>query len=121
MSYICAFSERNRQHAKRSRLRKKELTSELQQSVQDLKAENAKLKQMIYDKFANNRPRADALLQKHCVSSTQAFLQALQQPANRVVDNTTRDFLATLRNKAAKRVAHHQQQQAKAAVQPQQN
>ena len=87
--------QRNREHAKRSRQRKKSLTSTLQQSVDELKAENAKLRAQLYASLGqSNTMRALKARQER---ERRSFLQGLQQPQNRVVDDATRTFLKSLR------------------------
>mmetsp|Transcript_3650 Transcript_3650/g.5784 ORF Transcript_3650/g.5784 Transcript_3650/m.5784 type:complete len:106 (+) Transcript_3650:1-318(+) len=88
--------ERNRLHAKKSRLRKKSLTSTLEETLESLKAENAKLRESIYK--AMGRAQTEQLLQKRILDSHDRFIQSVGQ--NRVVDSKTGSFLRGLRRKA---------------------
>ena len=87
--------QRNREHAKRSRQRKKSLTSTLEESVEDLKAENAKLREQIYAMIGPQK--AQAMLEARQETSRTQFVQGLMQPANRILDEKTLTFLKSLR------------------------
>lgn len=76
--------ERNRKHAKKSRLRKKSLTSDLEQSLEVLREENLKLRELIKDHIAKKKEASDAaansvetLLQKHRVRSHERFIECI--------------------------------------------
>jgi hypothetical protein len=86
---------RNREHAKRSRLRKKSLTQTLEHSVQELKDENEKLRQEIYGSFGKDE--TDSMVKERTATPAERFIAALQQPANRTVDGDTLAFLQALR------------------------
>ena len=75
--------ERNRQHAKRSRLRKKNLTGDLQQSLKDLKEENAKLRSQLFEILGQKK--TESLVQARMSNPAEQFVQNLKQPENRVV------------------------------------
>jgi len=87
--------QRNREHAKRSRQRKKCLTSTLQQSVDDLKAENSKLREQIYSVIGEDK--AESILEAREERVRAKFMQGLQNPGNRVLDDSTISFLKGLR------------------------
>jgi hypothetical protein len=91
---IAFLSERNREHAKRSRLRKKGITAQLQESVIQLKEENEKLRSMIYAKI--DKTKTDAMVNAKSITPTDKFLKALQKPSNRIVDHSTLSFLQSL-------------------------
>lgn len=90
------FSNRNRQHAKRSRLRKKCLTKSLEQSLMDLKAENQKLRLQIYGQFGKDQ--TESMIQARVQSPTKRFVRALQRPENRYLGQNAFDFLRSLRD-----------------------
>ena len=90
-----ARRERNREHAKRSRQRKKSLTGDLQEALKDLKEENAKLREQIHSIFGQKK--TESLVSARLGSSTENFIQALKKPENRVVDSSTQQFLQRLR------------------------
>jgi len=54
-----ARRERNRKHAKKSRQRKKSLTTDLEQSLEDLKEENLKLRKCIEESFERKKKLAE--------------------------------------------------------------
>lgn len=76
--------ERNRKHAKKSRLRKKSLTTDLEQSLEVLREENANLRKLIEEHIARKKAAAaaneqsvDRLLEKHRVRSHERFIECL--------------------------------------------
>jgi bZIP transcription factor len=87
--------QRNREHAKRSRQRKKSLTSTLEESVEDLKTENAKLREQLYAMIGPEK--AQAMLEARRENGRAQFIQGLMQPCNRVMDEKTLSFLKNLR------------------------
>ena len=80
--FLCN-SERNRKHAKKSRLRKKSLTTDLEQSLDALREENTNLRKLIEEHIARKKAAAeaaqsvDSLLEKHRVRSHERFIQCL--------------------------------------------
>ena len=76
--------ERNREHAKRSRVRKKFLLESLQQSVNALQFENDKLRGAIRDKLGD---RADALLQQAGSTTGKSLIARDPAQATRVLDD----------------------------------
>ena len=76
--------ERNREHAKRSRVRKKFLLESLQQSVNALQFENDKLRGAIRDKLGD---RADALLQQAGSTAGKSLIARDPAQATRVLDD----------------------------------
>eukprot|EP00984_Skeletonema_dohrnii_P038334 scaffold41466_cov150-Skeletonema_dohrnii-CCMP3373.AAC.3 len=90
--------ERNREHAKRSRIRKKFLLESLQQSVSLLKDENEKLKGAIRTHLGDKE--ADALLSKQALAdaaSTGGGLIATSAgDANKVLDDPDFSFIKAL-------------------------
>lgn len=81
----CSFAprERNREHAKRSRVRKKFLLESLQQSVNALQLENEKLRGAIKDHLG---PPADELLAS-CATKSQSLIAANPSDATRILDD----------------------------------
>eukprot|EP00537_Pseudo-nitzschia_pungens_P010901 CAMPEP_0172391724 /NCGR_PEP_ID=MMETSP1061-20121228/8057_1 /TAXON_ID=37318 /ORGANISM="Pseudo-nitzschia pungens, Strain cf. pungens" /LENGTH=599 /DNA_ID=CAMNT_0013122417 /DNA_START=118 /DNA_END=1917 /DNA_ORIENTATION=- len=78
--------ERNRKHAKKSRLRKKSLTSDLEHALELLREENTKLRACITNHIARKQQPSestDALLEKHRVRSHEQFVYyILNNPAS---------------------------------------
>ena len=81
-------SNRNREHAKRSRLRKKSLTKNLQQSANDLKNENERLRQALYTKFG--REEIDSTVTYRVATPAERLIMTIQKPGNCTVDANTK-------------------------------
>jgi len=90
--------ERNREHAKRSRIRKKFLLESLQQSVSLLKEENDKLRgsirQHLGDEEANELLTKENLAQ--AASSANGLIASNSKDANRVLDDPDFSFIKAL-------------------------
>ncbi len=86
--------QRNREHAKRSRLRKKSLTCTLQQSLDDLKAENVNLRQQINAMIGTDK--VDSILEKRRQVARARFMNGLKQASTRILDDGTMTFLKSL-------------------------
>ena len=76
--------ERNREHAKRSRVRKKFLLESLQQSVNALQFENDKLRTAIREKLGS---RADELLREAGGTTAKSLIARDPAQATRVLDD----------------------------------
>lgn len=90
-------SERNREHAKRSRIRKKFLLESLQQSVALLKEENEKLRGSIRSHLGD--AKAAALLSEKADSNgtdVDGLLASSQGIANKVLDDPDFSFIKAL-------------------------
>lgn len=89
-------SERNREHAKRSRIRKKFLLESLQQSVALLKDENEKLKNSIRSHLGDQK--AEAILSEKAKDGLDAdgLLASSQGIANKVLDDPDFSFIKAL-------------------------
>ena len=93
--YFLYYSERNREHAKRSRIRKKFLLESLQQSVALLKEENEKLRTSIRTHLGNEK--ADTLLsKKDSGNDVDGLLASSQGIANKVLDDPDFSFIKAL-------------------------
>jgi len=87
--------ERNREHAKRSRIRKKFLLESLQQSVSLLKEENEKLKNSIRKQLGDEK--ANGLISaKVSGDSSDGLLAPSQGIANKVLDDPDFSFIKAL-------------------------
>lgn len=87
--------ERNREHAKRSRIRKKFLLESLQQSVALLKEENEKLRTSIRTHLGSEK--ADTLLnKKDSGNDVDGLLASSQGIANKVLDDPDFSFIKAL-------------------------
>jgi PAS domain S-box-containing protein len=98
MAILCSFfiSERNREHAKRSRIRKKFLLESLQQSVALLKEENDKLCDSIRHHLGN--AQAEKLLNPESdeVPQETTVITNSQGAANKVLDDPDFSFIKAL-------------------------
>jgi hypothetical protein len=93
---LCHFRERNRLHAKASRLRKKCLTGTLEESLAILKEENRMLREGIFKIIGKSK--TNALLEKRNIDSHNRLIQSIID--NRIIDSKTTTFLRGLRKKA---------------------
>jgi hypothetical protein len=94
------ISQRNREHAKRSRFRKKILTNNLLQVVEDLRDDTEKLREELYD--AIGEEKVLSILNAKKLVEQEKFLIGIKDPSNRVCDAPTRRFLTSLRKKLPK-------------------
>ena len=95
--WILNNSERNREHAKRSRIRKKFLLESLQQSVALLKEENEKLRGSIRSHLGD--AKAAALLNEKAEAAgndVDGLLASSQGIANKVLDDPDFSFIKAL-------------------------
>lgn len=95
--FLICDSERNREHAKRSRIRKKFLLESLQQSVSLLKEENEKLRGSIRSHLGD--AKAAALLSEKADSNgtdVDGLLATSQGIANKVLDDPDFSFIKAL-------------------------
>jgi len=79
----CSFRERNREHAKRSRVRKKFLLESLQQSVNALQHENDKLRGAIREHLG--APAEDLL--SSCAQKPSSLIASNPSDATRILDD----------------------------------
>jgi len=86
--------ERNREHAKRSRIRKKFLLESLQQSVSLLKDENEKLRQAIRSHLG--AAESDELLGKQFGAGEAGLIANSAMDANKVLDDPDFSFIKAL-------------------------
>jgi hypothetical protein len=87
-------SQRNSEHAKRSRLRKKSFNQTLQTSVEELRNENKQLREQIYAMIG--KAKVESIMNEKRARSREFFLAAIKNPNNRVVDDSTIAFLKSL-------------------------
>ena len=93
---LSCFSERNREHAKRSRIRKKFLLESLQQSVAMLKEENDKLRESIRHHIGDEQ--AEVLLAEKMDGSNgdMRLTTSSQGAASKVLDDPDFSFIKAL-------------------------
>lgn len=87
--------QRNRNHAKKSRLRKKAMTVQLQESVEDLRRENEKLRAEINAIIGHKK--AEKIMAERSDRNRANFLAKLMDPRNRVLDDSGLSFMKNLR------------------------
>ena len=90
-------SERNRQHAKKSRSRKKCLTENLRQCLDDLKDENEKIRSQLYEKFGEDEIKS--IVKQKMATPSDHFIMALKKPQNKAVSDETLTLLKQLSKK----------------------
>jgi hypothetical protein len=90
---------RNRQHAKSSRHRKKVFTTSLQDFLAELKAENEKLRSHIMERMGSQKTET-LIKEKQPVRPVERLIASLKEPENRGLDDTTIDYLQSLRKNA---------------------
>ena len=89
--------ERNRQHAKKSRLRKKGLTSVLEDNLKELKAENERMREQLYQVMGEDK--LQQMLESRTQRAHEQFIEALKQPNVRVLDDKSKARLKMLSKK----------------------
>lgn len=98
--YVCLTtifsvnSERNREHAKRSRIRKKFLLESLQQSASLLKAENEKLRSSLKEHLGEDK--AAALISSIDSKNSDGLVANSQKQANKTLDDPDFSFVKAL-------------------------
>jgi Basic region leucine zipper len=92
---------RNREHARLSRLRKKRMHTSLQESLEELKAENEKLRACIEKMFGASQTEQLVEDQRLRRSVTiDHFISNLKRPENRILDHDALSLLTQLRKEA---------------------
>ena len=94
--FLLDHSERNRHHAKKSRQRKRNYMSQLEDAVGDMRKENERLFALLGMDSATAKAKMAREEERKATASTERFIQGLKQPRNRVLDNTTLAFLREL-------------------------
>ena len=87
---------RNREHARRSRLKKKGMEIQLKESMEQLKQENQKLRDLITSSSVVDDVDVDTMVQEYVNRPTVNFTKAVEQPENRVLNTKTIQFLQSL-------------------------
>ena len=97
-----ARKQRNREHAKKSRQKKKSMESEMAAKIEQMKQENLKLREQVYgmiDDSTDKKVAVDGMVQEYVDRSAANFVNALKLPENRMVDTATNRFLQSLSTK----------------------
>ena len=98
-----SFREKNREHAKKSRSKKKDLTKHLEESVLLLKEENQKLTEFLSSKLQTTQDDTKKMVRDQIVTPTDRFIAALKQPSNRILSNSAISFLKSFSSESTKR------------------
>jgi hypothetical protein len=88
------FRVRNREHAKKSRVRKKSFTKELEESLVILREENQKLKSFVVAKFGEKETATK--VKKAIVTPNDRLVAALKKPSNRYLSKCAISYLKSL-------------------------
>ncbi|CAJ1955707.1 unnamed protein product [Cylindrotheca closterium] len=91
---------RNREHAKRSRQRKKAFTDDLTSTLEALREDTEKLRQELYS--ALGKEEVESILEEQKQKRQDDFLAAVKDPKNRVLDASAMKFLKGLSKKLPK-------------------
>lgn len=95
--------EKNREHAKKSRSKKKDLTKQLEETVLMLKRENQRLKDFVNGKIASTEADTEKMIKDRIVTPTDRFIDGLKKPSNRILSNSAISYLNSLGADFAKR------------------
>lgn len=87
--------ERNRSHARKSRQRKRSLTETLQHSATQLREENLKLRESIYEIIGQKKTLK--ILEARKQRARDQFLAGLMVPENRIIKTADKPFFKRLR------------------------
>ena len=101
---IDAVRLRNKEHARKSRARKRQWEEDIKELATTLKQENAKLRAGI--EAALGKESAHSLIQAQLPRPTdEQFCQDLRVPENRIVTTQVADFLKTITSKGRRMAA----------------
>ena len=87
-SLCYSLRQRNRDHARRSRLKKKNTQVKLEESLLQLKDENEQLRKVV-DHIFGQRDDIDDMIQEHVNRPQLNFILALQEPGNKILNSRT--------------------------------
>lgn len=87
--------EKNREHAKKSRSKKRGFNVALEESVVALREENKKLRRLVYASFGERK--AKAMVKERIRTPEDKMVEALKKPSNKVVSKSVVHYLESLR------------------------
>ena len=87
-SSLHSLRQRNRDHARRSRLKKQNTQVKLQESLLQLKEENEQLRK-VADHIFGERDDIDDMIQERANQPQLNFILALQEPGNKILNSRT--------------------------------
>ena len=106
---LCLYNQphrqRNREHAKRSRKRKKVLTNTLHQCILQLKIEKKKLRDHLYKHHFDKEAVSD-MVKERLGTAQEHFVVALKKHCNKQIDKSTQGFLQHLRGSLPVKQTH---------------
>ena len=106
---MCLYNQphrqRNREHAKRSRKRKKVLTNTLHHCILQLKTENKKLRDHMY-KHRFDKEEVSDMVKERLGTAQERFVVALKKHCNKQIDKSTQGFLQHLRGSLPVKQTH---------------
>jgi DNA relaxase NicK len=94
--YVVNSRERNREHAKRSRSKKKDLTKSLEETVAMLREETKKMKDFVSQKLLTSQEDTDKMIKERIVTPSDRFIAALKSPSNSVLSKSAISYLQSL-------------------------
>eukprot|EP00980_Cylindrotheca_fusiformis_P004348 scaffold925_cov129-Cylindrotheca_fusiformis.AAC.1 len=87
--------EKNREHAKKSRSKKKDFNQALEESVLALREENNKLRRLVYAHFGEQK--AKDMVKERIRTPEDNMVESLKQPANKILTKSVVHYLESLR------------------------
>lgn len=87
--------EKNREHAKKSRSKKRDFNLALEESVVALREENQKLRKLVYAHFGEEK--AKAMVKERIRTPEDKMIEAMKKPASKVLTKSVVHYLESLR------------------------
>jgi hypothetical protein len=87
--------EKNREHAKKSRSKKRDFNVALEESALALREENKKLRRLVYANFGEHK--AKAMVKERIRTPEDKMIEALKKPSNKVLSKSVVHYLESLR------------------------
>ncbi|CAJ1944615.1 unnamed protein product [Cylindrotheca closterium] len=88
--------EKNREHAKKSRSKKRDYNTALEESVMALREENKKLRELVCSQFGE--AKAATMVKERIRTPEDKMIEALKKPSNKVLSKSVVHFLQSLRS-----------------------
>lgn len=88
--------EKNREHAKKSRSKKRDYNNALEESVVALRQENKKLRELVYGRFGETE--AKSMVRERIRTPEDKMIEDLKKPANKVLSQSVIHYLQSLRH-----------------------
>ena len=104
---LLAPRQRNREHARRSRLKKKHLGETLLEASEILKKQNAMLRNEMYSLIGKDN--TDTLVKEIMDRPLLQFIETLKLPQNRIVDKKTAKLLSSFRSTLPSKIGKNEE------------